>query len=128
MQQGPVVTIHISRKHLAIVAGILFLTLALGTVIGGTINGGIMSGAGIVYTGSVPDGGGDKIFAIRSGKNLLFKGIAHVTGGHFVYLLNDCENVGVHDIRIRRSRLGVRTACTPRVYASAASAHLPIFS
>jgi hypothetical protein len=32
---------------------------------------------------------GDKVIAIKSGKNLLFEDITHETGGHFVYLLND---------------------------------------
>jgi hypothetical protein len=41
---------------------------------------------------------------VRVGKNLLFKGITHQKGGHFVYLLNDCENVTVAQVVIKESR------------------------
>jgi polygalacturonase len=67
-------------------------------VIGGQVNGGG------VTTGNPKPGGGDKVFAIKVGKNLLFKNVTHMTGGHFVYLLNDCENVTIeHDV-IKKSR------------------------
>ena len=67
-------------------------------VIGGQVNGGG------VTTGNPKAGGGDKIFAIKIGKNLLFKNITHQTGGHFVYLLNDCENITIDHTVIKKSR------------------------
>ncbi len=67
---------------------------------GGTINGGgAKSGAGA--------GGGDKVISIRVGRNLVFRNIRHETGAHFVYLLNDCENLIMTGLTILRSRDGV---------------------
>jgi hypothetical protein len=68
-------------------------------IIGGRVNGGhIVQGD--------PRGKdiGDKIVSIRVGKNLLFRGVTHETGGHFVYLLNDCENITVDHVTIKKSR------------------------
>jgi hypothetical protein len=72
-------------------------------IIGGRINGGH------IIEGDDPHGRdlGDKVIAIKSGRNLLFDGITHQTGGHFVYLLNDCENVTLSNIVIKKSRDGV---------------------
>jgi polygalacturonase len=47
---------------------------------------------------------GDKVIAIKVGRNLLFENIIHENGGHFVYLLNDCENVIVEKVTIKKSR------------------------
>jgi polygalacturonase len=58
-------------------------------IVGGRINGG-----GIIEGDDAAGGDvGDKVIAIKSGRNLLFEGVTHETGGHFVYLLNDCEQV-----------------------------------
>jgi len=65
---------------------------------GGTINGGSIG------HGDPKPGGGDKLIAVKAGKNLLFKNITHQKGGHFVYLLNDCENVTVANVVIKESR------------------------
>lgn len=68
-------------------------------IIGGKVNGGhIVQGD--------PNGRdiGDKVISIAVGKNLLFKNVTHETGGHFVYLLNDCENVTIANVVIRKSR------------------------
>lgn len=68
-------------------------------IIGGKVNGGhIIQGD--------PKGRdiGDKVISIKVGKNLLFKDVKHETGGHFVYLLNDCENVTLTDVVIKKSR------------------------
>jgi polygalacturonase len=47
---------------------------------------------------------GNKVICIVNGKNLLFRGVTHDTGAHFVYLLNNCENITIdHDV-IRKSR------------------------
>ena len=67
------------------------------------IEGGTINGGSIGHGDSKP-GGGDKLIAIRVGKNLLFKGITHLKGGHFVYLLNDCENVTIANVVIKESR------------------------
>jgi hypothetical protein len=68
-------------------------------IIGGRVNGGhIIEGE--------PEGRavGDKVISIKSSRNLLFENIAHETGGHFVYLLNDCENITVANVTIKKSR------------------------
>lgn len=67
-------------------------------IIGGTINGGSIG------HGDPKPGGGDKLIAIKVGKNLRFEGVTHQKGGHFVYLLNDCENVTFANIVIKESR------------------------
>lgn len=59
-------------------------------IIGGTINGG---GA------KRGRKGGDKIIAIRVGRNLVFRDIIHEDGAHFHYLLNDCENVIINRVK-----------------------------
>ncbi len=68
-------------------------------IVGGHVNGGhIIQGD--------PKGRdiGDKVVSIRVGKNLSFQNVTHDTGGHFVYLLNDCENVTVDHVTIKKSR------------------------
>jgi len=72
-------------------------------VIGGRINGGA------IIEGDDPQGRdiGDKVISIKSGRNLLFDGVTHETGGHFVYLLNDCENVTLANVVVKKSRDGV---------------------
>jgi polygalacturonase len=68
-------------------------------IIGGKVNGGhIIQGD--------PKGRdiGDKVITIKVGKNLSFKDVTHETGGHFVYLLNDCENVTIANVVIKKSR------------------------
>lgn len=68
-------------------------------IVGGHVNGGhIIQGE--------PKGKdiGDKVVSIRVGKNLLFQNVTHDTGGHFVYLLNDCENITVDHVVIKKSR------------------------
>ncbi len=69
-------------------------------IVGGRINGGAI-GHGDPKPGGV---GGDKLITVKVGKNLLFQGITHEKGGHFVYLLNDCENVTIADVVIKESR------------------------
>ncbi|AWI10272.1 glycoside hydrolase family 28 protein [Ereboglobus luteus] len=68
-------------------------------VLGGTIDGGT-----IINGDPKEPGIGDKIFAIRVGKNLHFEGTTFTKGGHFVYLLNDCENITIANTVIKRSR------------------------
>jgi Glycosyl hydrolases family 28 len=66
--------------------------------VGGRINGG-----SIGHT-DAKSGNGDKLIAIKVGKNLLFQNVTHDKGGHFVYLLNDCENITVDHVVIKESR------------------------
>ena len=68
-------------------------------IIGGKVNGG-----GTTQSDKVPPGGADKVVAIRTGKNLLFQNVTHDTGGHFVYLLNNCDNITVDHVTIKKSR------------------------
>jgi polygalacturonase len=68
-------------------------------ILGGHINGGAL------IEGD-PNGRniGDKVISITRGRNLQFENITHQTGAHFVYLLNDCENVTIANVTIRKSR------------------------
>ncbi|MGX5819339.1 glycoside hydrolase family 28 protein [Chitinophaga lutea] len=68
------------------------------------IEGGKVTG-GPIITGD-PKGRdiGDKVITIVRGKNLLFKDVTHDTGGHFVYLLNDCEQITFDHVVIKKSR------------------------
>ncbi len=70
-------------------------------IVGGKINGGS------IIRGDPKPGGGDKLITIKVGRSLQFEGITHEQGGHFIYLLNDCENVTIANITILDSRDGV---------------------
>jgi len=71
------------------------------------IVGGRINGSYLVERDPNDQDIGDKVIAIKSGRNLLFENVTHETGGHFVYLLNDCENVTITNVTIRKSRDGV---------------------
>lgn len=66
-------------------------------IIGGRVNGGH------IIKEDDPEGRdiGDKVISIKSGRSLLFQNVTHETGGHFVYLLNNCENVTIDRIEQR---------------------------
>lgn len=69
-------------------------------IVGGRVNGGA-----IIEGDDAPGRDiGDKVIAVKSRRNLFFDGVTHETGGHFVYLLNDCENVTLANIIIKKSR------------------------
>ena len=67
------------------------------------IVGGRVDGGSIVH-GTPKPGGGDKLITVVMGKNLLFKDVTHDRGGHFVYLLNDCQDVTFDHVVIKESR------------------------
>jgi hypothetical protein len=67
------------------------------------IVGGQIDGGSIVH-GEPKPGNGDKLITVVSGKDLLFRNITHDKGGHFVYLLNDCENITFDGVVIKESR------------------------
>ncbi len=67
-------------------------------IIGGTINGRSLA------FGDIKPGGADKQISIKTGKNILFKDVIQKNGGHFVYLLNNCENVTLSNVTIKGSR------------------------
>lgn len=67
------------------------------------IVGGRIDGGSIVH-GTPKPGHGDKLITIVSGKYLLFRNVAHDKGGHFVYLLNNCEDVTLDGVVIKESR------------------------
>jgi len=67
------------------------------------IEGGQLNG-GTIGHGDPKNGGGDKLVSIKVGKNLFFKDVTHEKGGHFVYLLNDCEGVTLDHVVIKESR------------------------
>lgn len=72
-------------------------------IVGGRINGGGLIESDDPHLRDI----GDKVIAIKSARNLLFDNIIHETGAHFVYLLNDCEQVTLANIIIKKSRDGV---------------------
>lgn len=67
------------------------------------IEGGIIDG-GQAKNARTEAGEGDKVICVRSGRKLRFKNIHHRTGAHFVYLLNDCEQVTMNSIVIKKTR------------------------
>jgi polygalacturonase len=67
-------------------------------IVGGEINGGSIG------HGDPKPGNGDKLIAIEVGRNLDFENLTHEKGGHFVYLLDDCENVTLAGVVIKESR------------------------
>ena len=68
-------------------------------IVGGKINGG-----GAIGHGDPKPGNGDKLISVRVGKNLDFENITHEKGGHFCYLLNDCQGVTFNGVVIKESR------------------------
>ena len=68
-------------------------------IVGGRVNGGH-----IIQNDPNDRDIGDKVVAIREGRNLLFQNVTHETGGHFVYLLNDCENITLDHVTVTKSR------------------------
>jgi hypothetical protein len=67
------------------------------------IVGGEIDGGSIVH-GEPKPGNGDKLISVKTGRGLDFEGITHRKGGHFAYLLNDCENVTLNRVIIKESR------------------------
>jgi Pectate lyase superfamily protein len=80
-------------------------------IVGGRINGGH------IIEGDDAQGRdiGDKVIAIKSSRNLLFDRVTHESGGHFVYLLNDCENVTLANVVIKKSRDAVNLVSCRKV-------------
>jgi polygalacturonase len=66
---------------------------------GGEINGKSLA----LFDPKQPDAG-DKMFSIVSGRNIQFDNIRLKNGGHFAWLLNDCENVTISGVTLRGSR------------------------
>lgn len=72
-------------------------------IVGGRVNGG----GGLVEDERDNPRGGDKLIAIKSGRRLLFQNLRHEKGAHFIYLLNDCEQVTLDRVSIEQSRDGI---------------------
>jgi polygalacturonase len=70
------------------------------------IVGGRIDGGRLVADNPKP-GQGDKVIALKSSRRLLFQNVVHRTGAHFVYLLNDCDQVTIDHVTIQQSRDGV---------------------
>lgn len=66
---------------------------------GGEINGKNLA----MFDPKQPDGA-DKMFSIVSSKNIQFDNIHLKSGGHFTWLLNDCENVTISGVTLQGSR------------------------
>jgi hypothetical protein len=65
----------------------------------GEINGKSLA----MFDPKQPDGA-DKMFSIVSSKNIRFDNIHIKNGGHFAWLLNDCENVTISGVTLKGSR------------------------
>ncbi len=71
-------------------------------ILGGSVDGGHTSQGDKKGAGT-----GNKVIAIKNARNLLFEGVTHDNGGHFVYLLNNCENITIAHDTIKKSRDGI---------------------
>jgi len=86
-----------SHFHNALIWGVKVEDCAI--VGGGEINGKHLAN----FDPQKPDVA-DKMIAIVSGKNIQFENLTLKNGGHFTWLLNDCENVTIADITLKGSR------------------------
>ncbi len=67
----------------------------------GSIDGGNLK------TGDAPPGMGDKQISIKRGTRLLFRNLTQQSGGHFFYLLSDCEHLTMVGLQMNRGRDGI---------------------
>ncbi len=67
---------------------------------------GRIEGNGLI-SGDPDSGGGDKQIACKSCDRLLFQNLTQARGGHFFYLLTDCRNVTIADLRLSDGRDGI---------------------
>ena len=68
------------------------------------IGGGEISGKNLAMFDPKEPGKGDKMFSIVSGRNIEFENLNLKSGGHFTWLLNDCENVTIAGVTLKGSR------------------------
>ena len=66
-------------------------------------------------SGDAKAGQGDKQIAIKSSQRLAFRNLAQVGGGHFFYLLTDCQHLTMADLQMDRGRDGVDLVGCSRV-------------
>jgi polygalacturonase len=76
---------------------------------GAKIDGLTITGGGVIHGGGITwrdpqKGGGDKILSLTESKNIKVSGVSLLQGGHFVMLLNDCENIEISRVLIRTPR------------------------
>jgi polygalacturonase len=69
--------------------------------------GGSIHGGGIVWGNKVQAGGGDKILSLTECKGIKVTNVSLLQGGHFVMLLNDCDDIEVSKVLIRTPRDGL---------------------
>jgi polygalacturonase len=67
----------------------------------GTIDGAALK------TGDAPSGMGDKQISIKRGSRLLFRNLTQNFGGHFFYLLTDCEHLTMAGLQMNKGRDGI---------------------
>ena len=68
------------------------------------IGGGEINGKNLAMFDPKQPDVADKMFSIVSGKNIHFENLHLKNGGHFTWLLNDCENVTLANIQLKGSR------------------------
>ena len=57
--------------------------------------------------GNARPGQGNKQVAIKGGRRLLFRNLEQVGGGHFFYLLTDCEDLTMAGLQLTDGRDGI---------------------
>jgi hypothetical protein len=62
---------------------------------------------GNLRAGNARPGQGNKQVAIKGGRRLLFRGLTQQGGGHFFYLLTDCEHLTMTGLRLSDGRDGI---------------------
>jgi hypothetical protein len=68
---------------------------------------GRIDGGDLTSSDSPDSGKGDKQVACKSCDRLLFRNLTQTGGGHFFYLLTDCSNVTIADLRLSDGRDGI---------------------
>jgi polygalacturonase len=68
---------------------------------------GAIDGRGSLRSGNARPGQGNKQVAIKGGKRLLFRNLEQQGGGHFFYLLTDCQHLTMARLNIRGGRDGI---------------------
>lgn len=68
---------------------------------------GVIDGGGITRSNTVPQGGGDKILALKLCRNISISGITMRQGGHFAVLATGCTGLEIYRVTIRTERDGI---------------------
>ncbi len=73
----------------------------------------------------VPDGDGNKVFAFKLCRNIIFRDLTVQHAGHFAFLLTGCDNVTMDNIKIDTNRDGIDLDCCRNVRVSNCAVNSP---